>query len=104
MYIVILAVEDFIFSSLFTSIMMSVRIYRSPRKGSQQLSQGAQGSEGMDWLPSDKDEGVMEKKSGDVPEIEVESESESDEEYESIATDPLVFSRVDVDTGEGWGW
>ena len=90
----ILAVEDFFFSSLFTSIMMSVRIYRSPRKGSQQLSQG---SEGMDWLPSDKDEGVMEKKSGDVP----ESESESDEEYESIATDPLVFSRVDVDTGEG---
>ena len=39
----------------------------------------------------------MEKKSGDVP----ESESESDEEYESITTDPLVFSRVDVDTGEG---
>ena len=93
----ILAVEDFIFSSLFTSIMMSVRIYRSPRKGSQQLNEGAQGSEGMDWLPSDKDEGVMEKKSEDVP----ESESESDEEYESIATDPLVFSRVDVDTGEG---
>ena len=53
----------------------------------------------MDWLPSNKVEGVNDEKSGDVPEIDVESES--DEEYESIATDPLVFSRVDLDTGEG---